>query len=214
MTTTSLRKAETNRQNSLESTGPKTPARKAVSSKNALRHGIFSRLKVLPDVERPEDWEAHVEAVLEDLRPAGYVETTLVERVALILWRLGRVARYERETTALELEAVSRDVGGEMPLLMRVSRYQRPDMIEIADGALIAAEEGRDLACRLRDVSDTESIDSAVAAKMVEVIADLSNVTISSGTGSALPGCPPGSALDQLPWTAGQLRERLAGIID
>ena len=34
----------------------------------------------------------------------GYAETLLAERAALLLWRLGRVARYEREATAIALE--------------------------------------------------------------------------------------------------------------
>lgn len=58
----------------LLATGPRTPEGKAVSSRNAIRHGVLSCLEVLPEVERVEDWIAHRDAVLEDLAPSGYVE--------------------------------------------------------------------------------------------------------------------------------------------
>ena len=47
--------------------GPRTPAGKAKSSKNAMKAGIFSKSPVVGD-ERPEDWEAHRQGTLGLLR--------------------------------------------------------------------------------------------------------------------------------------------------
>jgi len=102
-------KTSANRRNALRSTGPRTPAGKARSSKNALRHGLLAGEVVLPDVEKAEEWEDHRDATFEDLDPVGRVEEVLVERVAAQSWRLGRVVRYEREAAAVGLEAAEED---------------------------------------------------------------------------------------------------------
>jgi len=46
-------------------------------------------------VESEAEWECHYNAVLEDFSPVGYMEEVLVDRVASLLWRLGRAVRYE-----------------------------------------------------------------------------------------------------------------------
>jgi hypothetical protein len=102
----SARQTEANQQNALASTGPKTAAGKGRSSRNALKHGAYSALPVLPGLERAEDWEAHRSGILQSLAPAGNLEEALAERVALALWRLKRTAAYETATTAVGLEAV------------------------------------------------------------------------------------------------------------
>lgn len=94
---TSLKKLEANRRNALKSTGPRSPEGKARSSRNGTRHGLYAVDPALPGLERRETWEAHREGVLRSLAPDGYLEEVLAERVAFLLWRLRRVARYERE---------------------------------------------------------------------------------------------------------------------
>jgi hypothetical protein len=107
---TSQKKTEANRRNSLKSTGPRTEDGKARSSMNALKHGVLFVPPVLPGVEKRETWDAHVAGVLDSLAPQGYLEERLAERVALLLWRLGRVARYETETAATALENAEKDL--------------------------------------------------------------------------------------------------------
>src|SRR5207248_9793666 len=68
---------------------------------------------VVPRLERPEEWQAHLGATLESLRPAGHLETVLAGRIALLLWRLGRVARYEREAIGLGQETAEDDLADE-----------------------------------------------------------------------------------------------------
>ena len=73
--------------------GPRTTSGKAITRRNALRHGVLSTLPVVPGLERPEDWQRTM--LLASLAPQGDMETVLAERIALQLWRLHRVARYE-----------------------------------------------------------------------------------------------------------------------
>jgi len=106
----SAAKIAANRRNASKSTGPKTLVGKKVSAMNATRHAVLSVVPVLPGVEKVEEWESHRSGTLASLAPVGYLETTLADRVASLLWRLGRVTRYETENTASKLETVEADL--------------------------------------------------------------------------------------------------------
>ena len=80
--------------------GPKTPEGKAASSRNAITHGVFSSLPIIPGVERPEDWEALRARVRIDLKPEGAIEESLADHVAHLLWRRQRVWRYATAVAA------------------------------------------------------------------------------------------------------------------
>ena len=86
--------AEASRRNGALSRGPVTPEGKARSRWNATRHGLQAeRLVVMAEDEK--DFEDCLEAFRDDLRPAGALEESLVERVALLHWRLRRAAWME-----------------------------------------------------------------------------------------------------------------------
>jgi hypothetical protein len=105
--TSSPAKIEANRRNARRSTGPITPMGKARSSKNALRHGVYSSMPVVAGLEWHEDWETHRAGILKSLAPEGTLEEALAERVALCFWRLNRVHRYETAITTVGLERIS-----------------------------------------------------------------------------------------------------------
>jgi len=100
-----------NRRNALKSTGPKTPEGKAKTSMNALKHGLRSASMAVPVLENPEDWEVHRSLVVRDLNPVGYLETILAERAAAMLWRLGRVVRYESAVVSNAINDVGKVSG-------------------------------------------------------------------------------------------------------
>jgi hypothetical protein len=102
---TTLARIEANQRNAQLSTGPRTADGKAAVARNATRHGIFAAVPVLPG-ECPEAWETHRAGVVDSLAPVGLLEVNLAARAALLLWRLQRLARYEAETTASEMENV------------------------------------------------------------------------------------------------------------
>jgi hypothetical protein len=74
---------------------PKTTQGKAIVAYNAIRHGVCAAAPVIPGVERPRDWETHRAGIRASLQPVGSLETEFAERVALLLWRLRRIARFE-----------------------------------------------------------------------------------------------------------------------
>lgn len=90
----SERKLEANRSNAQQSTGPKTPEGKAVSSLNALKLGLFARDCVLPDEAR-RDFNEFLAALREEHQPATPEEDFLVQAVAAAHWRLHRLIRME-----------------------------------------------------------------------------------------------------------------------
>jgi len=74
----------------------RTPApRTAVTSFNALRHGLTSDAPVIPGVESYEEWLAYREAIVADSAPQGAMESALVDLIASLFWRRRRVPRYE-----------------------------------------------------------------------------------------------------------------------
>jgi hypothetical protein len=90
--------------------GPTTQNGKQIVRWNATRHGISSPQPVVPGLEKQEDWESHLEGIMENLSPVGHLEVTLAERVALLSWRLHRVTRYETQSIAVSQEQVEEDI--------------------------------------------------------------------------------------------------------
>lgn len=83
----------------------------------ATTHGIFAAQPVLPGVERPEDWQAHHQGVLESLSPEGYLEHDLAERIADLTWRLRRAARYDTALAERALAVAKRVAAGSLTAL-------------------------------------------------------------------------------------------------
>ena len=94
---------EANRRNARKSTGPRTDEGKARASRNATKHGLTSRLPVLPD-EDPAIFEEFRHAVSAELRPLGTLETAWVNRIAALQWRLARVPGLEAAVLADEAD--------------------------------------------------------------------------------------------------------------
>jgi hypothetical protein len=120
-------KIEANRRNARRSTGPITPMGKARSSKNALRHGVYSVLPVVPGLEWSEDWETHHAGILKSLAPEGTLEEALAGRVALCFWRLNRVHRYETAITTVGLERIAEQLRPRPPAVKMSFPGLEPD---------------------------------------------------------------------------------------
>ena len=59
---------------SLAKGGPTTQEGKEVVRWNATRHGISLPKPVVPGLEKQEDWETHLEGIMENLSPVGHLE--------------------------------------------------------------------------------------------------------------------------------------------
>src|SRR5687768_4093336 len=111
------RQIAANRRNAQKSTGPRTARGKAVASRNNTRHGLHSISPVIPGLESEAAWAHHRLTTVTGLAPANALEEALAERVALILWRLGRVARYEQSVTAKATDEVPENLTEELAAL-------------------------------------------------------------------------------------------------
>ena len=92
---TSERQINANRMNAQNSTGPRTAEGKAISRQNALQWGLCAtEIPVLPG-EDPDDFDALRSELHEHYKPTPGIEEALVDHLASLLWRLGRVHRIE-----------------------------------------------------------------------------------------------------------------------
>ena len=83
-----------NRLNALKSTGPKTARGREIAKWNAVKHGMTARNVVLFDESRADFDKFHA-GLTQDFAPEGTVECALVERIAMLGWRLRRASRAE-----------------------------------------------------------------------------------------------------------------------
>ncbi len=75
-------------------TGPRTAEGKRIVSRNALKHGLTSRDVLLPEEDAPAFDRLRL-SLLDEWRPVGGTEETLVERIAAAHWRQMRLWRRE-----------------------------------------------------------------------------------------------------------------------
>lgn len=83
-----------NKLNSNKSKGPKSDKGKAISAKNAIKHGLFSVDTLLP-WEKATDLENLRMCLDEALLPEGQLEELLLDKIVSLAWRLRRVGRIE-----------------------------------------------------------------------------------------------------------------------
>jgi hypothetical protein len=78
-----------NKRNAAHSTGPKTPAGKAASSRNALKHTLLARVELLPAADR-EEYLILLAALEDAWAPGDAREDLLLHQIAhaaLVRWR-------------------------------------------------------------------------------------------------------------------------------
>lgn len=94
------KRTKANRLDALKSTGPKTSEGKRRSSRNAIKHGLFSK-EILAGCtpEESQEYFRLLAAQRKDMGPVGAVEDMLVERIAVALFRWKHVLRYELQGT-------------------------------------------------------------------------------------------------------------------
>jgi len=154
--------------NALKSTGPRTEEGKARASLNALKHGLRAASLAVPFLENPEDWEVHRSLVVRDLAPVGYLETILGERVAALLWRLGRVARYE---SAVVSNAI-REAGGRRPFVD--SPFD--EVVPVVDTG--AEEKTVDMVSRVRALKPASHVEGRDVGTLLDLVAEAADVNL------------------------------------
>jgi hypothetical protein len=97
---TSRRQMRANRENAARSTGPNTPEGRAISSANAVRHGILSN-RFIADHENHDVFAGLLRDLITEFEPETALESLLVERLAILFWRERRLATAEAEQANL-----------------------------------------------------------------------------------------------------------------
>ncbi|MBM3983697.1 MAG: hypothetical protein FJ304_26190 [Planctomycetes bacterium] len=178
---TTLAKVETGTEPAKRATGPKTARGKAVTKLNAVSHGLRSLAPVLPD-ECHEDWTAHRAGTVAALAALGTLETELAERVALLLWRLRRVVRYETAVTTADMEDAVAQVRGEndeqnpLSVVLPGRRFNAPTYasvrkeLEAARGGAASFAEFRDQLTRLRGLAAEHPVTGDEACSLLREV--------------------------------------------
>jgi hypothetical protein len=137
----SAAKLAANQSNAQQSTGPRTEEGKARSSRNALKHGLFSRT---PGDAAPlsEEEQAALDALVLDGRqryqPRGAEEEASADRIATLWWELQRTcagrerywrARVEAGDCAEEAVRACAALHARERQLERSIRHERQDLV-------------------------------------------------------------------------------------
>jgi hypothetical protein len=186
--------------------GPVTEAGKAVSSRNATRHGILAMVPVVPGMEQEADWEALRAGIFDSLSPQGPLEEELANRVALQFWRLRRVERGETGMMANAQASVVEDVAGN-PASRESYESSLSRTLKDA-GALL--EESRLLLCRLNELRNL-AVEALLAGR--EPAGTVAEPEVVSSNSARIRVLPDGRKIVTWPdWCTEDLREYLAAL--
>jgi hypothetical protein len=117
---TSEKQIRANQQNAQKSSGPKSAEGKSKVSGNRITHGILSD-KLLLTGDNPLDYQSLLDDLQAQLRPAGALELSLVEKIAVTLWRQRRLV--SAETATIELGINPEKIVSEVTSGMGLSGY-------------------------------------------------------------------------------------------
>lgn len=119
---------EASRANGARSRGPITPEGKAISSRNAMRHGLLANTILLSN-EGGENFKGLFQMNVDKFSPVDDVEMSMIEEMCAAYWRLRRT--WAMETSIIESGLASQPPGAP---------------IEQTAGAFCDAAENRHLA--------------------------------------------------------------------
>jgi hypothetical protein len=94
-------KARAARVNALKSTGPRTPAGKAISARNAFKHG-FAGAKLTIDESEQQAFNDHLDTYFLRFKPQDQVEADAVRRTAEAHWKMDTINATENAIMSLE----------------------------------------------------------------------------------------------------------------
>ena len=130
-------KSETARINGAKSTGPKSPETLAISSQNALKHGLTSRHTTLLRCENAPEFQAFIAAYVDAYHPANTAQQFMVNEMVSARWRIRRIRIVE--TALIDLEMTNNQATIE-------KKYNHPDSgIHLAESFRTIIEDSRSL---------------------------------------------------------------------
>ena len=121
----SEKQQEANRTNAKRSTGPKTVAGKALSRMNAHKHGLTAETIVIGD-EDPEAFDMLRAELEEEYNPRPGIESELVERLAVLMWRMRRIPIFEAALIEVRREGIASHKRSNIPDPFNEERKETP----------------------------------------------------------------------------------------
>jgi len=118
----SAQRAQQNRTNAQNSTGPRTEEGKQRSSQNAIKHGLTGQAVLLLS-EDAAAYESHLQKYLHDYQPKGIQEEDLVRSIAAVAWRLNRLLGIESKVLSQDTSTAD-DVYQQTRALSNLSLYE------------------------------------------------------------------------------------------
>ena len=103
------------RLNGAKSHGPTSPEGKAISSKNALKHGFAAKFNILIEPDDSDAWDLHIAGHYDSYRPSNYAEP-FVDELASISWRKARLVNIESALIDFQLAIQEEKVDQYFPL--------------------------------------------------------------------------------------------------
>jgi len=142
---TSEARTTANRQNAKKSTGPKTTRGKRNSSRNAIKHGIFSSV-VIADSEDQKLYDDLVTELCNEYAPVGMRELMALERAVVYLWREHRAVKYEtQQCDSREQAGLRQQLGSTIQYEAHLRKGYKDEIQELERlQAERKAKEGRD----------------------------------------------------------------------
>ena len=135
---TSEKQLIANRQNALQSTGPRSVAGKGVSSQNATRHGLRAESTVIPG-EDPAEFDQFRDQLFEEFAPVGVLESRLAAHIAGALWKFQRVDRMENDLL-MHLQDTRDQQQDEYAKKVIAAAARIDDAKSLLEGVMVAAE--------------------------------------------------------------------------
>jgi hypothetical protein len=165
---------------------------------------------VIVGFENEADWDTHHQQTLVDLQPRGHLELVLAERIALLSWRLGRVARFESEAISTGVE------GAEGAWNSSHERSFSP--LPKLEEKIAKATSDLALLRQLLDAAEDAPLDADAVVSLIERAGNFADVKVfDDEDGKAdvqFPGIPDDAWLCELEWTAALLRGALNAIAE
>jgi hypothetical protein len=180
---TSPKKIAANQQNARHSSGPKSPSGKKNSSRNALKHGFFSRELGLSSADN-RDAEIFRSALVAQYAPSTCLQELALEDVVCCYSRCVLGVRVERKMYALLVAATEKPQSEEPTQPAIVTRWYGSSRQDLRNGIRFLQAVKRDFE-EHREIRDMwkESLESGFGSRFYE---DLTKWTPMSPTAVAL----------------------------
>jgi hypothetical protein len=156
---------------------------------------------ILKGIESGKAWQEHCDAIFDALKPVGYLEEMFTHRIALITWKLSRVARFEAKVITDRMRTAESELEEQRRLKASDGKPEEPteelETIEITSGMISMLE-----------TLSTKNAGEKIATDIVKHAIYLFLEELPEDVGYVPIRCVPEDQLDNFnDWTAALFRD-------